>query len=243
MQPSIRHRLICLAAILVCAAGVATQTSSSQAVPASPGSTTRIPQHRKPRPTSVAVPPVPAPPPKPDWPIDSSPKPASVRWDSSGLRIDAANSSLQQILDEVESATGTKVEGFGQDQRVYGNFGPGQPRDILAQLLQGTGYNILMVGDQGKGVPREILLSAQSAGGGPQQIAPRSTPAPEESDEDSTDNQMDVQPPPPQPAQPGPRMQNGNTPRTPQQVQQEMLERQQQILRMQQMQQQQANPQ
>ena len=86
----------------------------------------------------------------PNWPVNDKPSPASVVWDATGLRINASNSSLQQILNEVSTDTGTKVEGFGADQRVYGSYGPGQARDVLSQLLQGSGYNVLLAGDLGR---------------------------------------------------------------------------------------------
>jgi hypothetical protein len=63
----------------------------------------------------------------------------------------ATNSSLQQILSDVSTATGVKVEGTPGDQRVYGSYGPAPARDVLSQLLDGSGYNVLMIGDQGEG--------------------------------------------------------------------------------------------
>ncbi|HZP06105.1 MAG TPA: hypothetical protein VFB43_14480 [Terracidiphilus sp.] len=109
----------------------------------------------------------PAPPPPPDWPINDKPAPATVVWDSQGLRIDAANSSLQQILKDVSTDTGTKVEGMNADQRVFGSYGPGPANEVLSQLLSGTGYNVLMIGDQGAGTPRQIVLSSKPSGPAP----------------------------------------------------------------------------
>jgi hypothetical protein len=111
-------------------------------------------------------------------------------WDSHGLRIDATNSSLQQILADVSTETGAKVEGLDNDQRIFGTFGPGTARDVLGQLLEGSGYNFLMIGDQGQGTPREIVLSTRTSGS-PQAAKP-STP----SDDDEVDEQ------PQQPQQP-----------------------------------------
>lgn len=99
----------------------------------------------------------------PKWPLNAEAGQATVTWDSKGLRIEATNSSLQQILTDVAAATGASVEGFGKDQRVFGAYGPGPARTVLSALLEGTGYNILMVGDLGEGAPRELLLSTKNA--------------------------------------------------------------------------------
>ncbi len=99
----------------------------------------------------------------PHWPANDKPNDASVTWDSKGLRIEADNSSLQQILKDVSAATGAKVEGLGADQRIFGDYGPGQANVVLSQLLEGSGYNVIMIGDQGEGTPRQIVLSSRNA--------------------------------------------------------------------------------
>ena len=181
---------------------------------------TTVPAHKKAHPhkrqaaaqlqslPAAATPPEPE---LPKWPANEKPVPATVTWDSQGLRIDAANSSLAQILHDVATATGAKVEGLDSDQRVFGAFGPGPARDVLCQLLQGSGYNVLLIGDQGQGTPREILLSLRHAGTATAAVNP--TPA---RDEDTdTDEQ-------PQPSQPPirPGVLPGR-PLTPQQMQQQ----------------------
>lgn len=103
-------------------------------------------------------------PPAPIWPANSNPDPATVIWNSSGLRVQASNSSLRQILDDVATATGTKLEGTCPDQRVFGEYGPAAARDVVLQLLSGSGCNVLLVGDQGHGTPREIVLTPRSPG-------------------------------------------------------------------------------
>ena len=128
--------------------------------------------HAKPTPaTAEAAPPAAPPEPEiPKWPAFDRPTEATVVWDSHGLRIDAANSSLVQILKEVSTVTGVKMEGLNADQRVFGDYGPGQARDVLSQLLLGSGYNVIMIGDQGQGIPREVRFS-------PRQVeAPRPLP-------------------------------------------------------------------
>jgi hypothetical protein len=173
---------------------------------------------------SAAAPVVEAPPepPAPKWPVNETPTLAAVVWDSHGLRIDAQNSSLHQILQDVSAATGAKVEGMGSDERIFGAYGPGQARDVLSQLLQGSGYNILMVGDQGQGAPRQIVLSSRHVGETHQQAS--GAPAADQDDDADTE-----EPPPPAQAQPPgrPAFAPGSQPRTPQQIMQEMQQRQQ----------------
>lgn len=98
----------------------------------------------------------------PVWPVNEQPKQAHVTWDSRGLKIEASNSSLNQILHEVSADTGAKVEGFGKDQRIFGTYGPGPAREVLSRLLDGSGYNVLMVGGMGDAPPGRIVLSTVS---------------------------------------------------------------------------------
>jgi hypothetical protein len=192
----------------------------------------RKPVHRK-RPSPAhelvpteQIPPVPLTPPEPEqpkWPAFDPAAQASVVWDSKGLRIDAANSSLQQILRDLATATGAKVDGLTTDQRVFGAYGPGQARDVLSQLLQGSGYNVIMIGDQGQGMPRQILLSPRQAA--TNQPGARPTPNPSNDDE----NDVEDQPANPEPIAPArPNFPPGAPPRSPQQIMQEMQQRQQQ---------------
>jgi hypothetical protein len=190
-----------------------------------------VPPPADPAPDPTAAPPVPE---TPKWPANDQPVPASVVWNGQGLRIDASNSSLLQILNAVSTATGAKVEGLSSDQRVFGAFGPGRARDVLSQLLQGSGYNVIMIGDQGRGTPRQILLSARAATN-PQSVA-KNAPTNNGDDDDADD-----QPPAPEPAPAPIPVHPGFPPRSPQQIMQEMQQRQQQM--QQQQQQPQNNPQ
>jgi hypothetical protein len=182
----------------------------------------------------------------PHWPANDNPNPASVVWDANGLRINASNSSLKQILSEVSTDTGSKIEGPVPDQRIYGEYGPGQARDVLSQLLLGSGYNVLLAGDLGKGAPREIVLSPRRAGNPNQANA--NVNRPQQDPDDEIPEQPEDQP---QPQVQQPQMPNEARPgfgpngpmRTPQQVMEEMQQRQLQEQQQQQQQQQQQNPQ
>jgi hypothetical protein len=174
-------------------------------------------------------------------PANETPKPAVVQWEGQLLHISAANSSLQQILTDVSSRIGAKLEGMSGngrgDERVFGEYGPGEAREILADLLHGTAYNVMLIGDQGEGTPREIVLSPRGALA-PNNAQQRPSVHPQESDDDADTTADDqpvepVQPPvqrtpvnqpphvpqPPQQPQPGsppmyqpPQQQSGNPP-------------------------------
>ncbi len=146
---------VCGTPMLAAQAAVTPPAASHKVLPthkhSNPARSKPSPAHVDPEP--VAPPPAP---PQPHWPVNDKPGQANIVWDSHGLRIDATNSSLHQIMKDVATITGTKVEGLGPDERVFGAYGPGLARDVLSQLLQGAGYNVLMIGDQGKGAPRQI---------------------------------------------------------------------------------------
>jgi hypothetical protein len=221
--------LVLFAAALCGAQMLQAQTPATAVQPAKPHKTAH--PHKRPvaAPAPAPVPPaapVAATPPAPElpqWPANEKPVPAAITWDSQGLLIDAANSSLEQILMEVSTLTGAKLEGFDADQRVFGAFGPGTARDVLSQLLLGSGYNVVMIGDQGQGTPRRIVLSSRHAGA----ATTAATPAPA-SDEDADTEEQPQQ----QPQQYPPPIRPGFPPggRTPQQMQD--MQRQQQMQQM-----------
>ena len=167
-----------LAAFAACGAVLVAQSPAPATTP--PPAHTAHPAHRPvkghkltaakpspstPAPAAVAAVQTPPPePPKPDWPANDKPVAAKVTWDIHGLTVEATNSSLGEILKEVATQTGARLEGKTGDERVFGSYGPGPARDIIKQLLDGTAYNVLMVGDQGEGTPRQIVLSNRPSG-------------------------------------------------------------------------------
>ena len=198
---------------LICAvAAILTFTIHTLSAQAPPTSSTSAPlkkpsprSHKHPAPPAPVEPPLPATLPMtpvaelPKWPVNDKPGDASVTWDSQGLSINAANSSLQQILNDVSTATGAKVEGLGSDERIFGVYGPGQARDVLSQLLHGSGYNVLMIGDQGQGTPREIVLSTRQTGAAQPSAGNPGNSAEEEPEIDEQPQQPEPQPRPMRP--------------------------------------------
>jgi hypothetical protein len=237
------HLAQIFAAALLAAAPLIAPAQQPASLPSAAQTTANKPIHHHRRTATMLTAPAtpataalatPATPKPPDWPVNDRPTEATVVWNSQGLRIDASNSSLGQILKDIATATGAKVEGLPQDQRiasqrVFGSYGPGSARDILIKLLDGTGYNLLLIGDLGQGTPREIVLSAKPTGAAP----PVANGQPDANDDNASADADDQPQPQPQP-QPPPNMNNGfapgAVPRTPQQIMLEMQQRQQQLL-------------
>jgi hypothetical protein len=176
--------------------------------------------------------------------LDHPAQPATVSLASGKLTVQANNSSLSDILHQVATAGGMKIEGLqtgnNADQRIFGSYGPGAPRDVLSELLNGSGYNVLMLGETSSGTPRELTLTARNSAA---VSAPAQAPntAQNENDEDNfqptqyNDEQQNLTPPPGPP-----EMRNGA--RTPQQMLQELQRMHEQQQQQQQEQQQDDQP-
>jgi hypothetical protein len=178
-------------------------------------------QEPAPSPQAQPAPSVPAAPSTPAAP-DAAPsllqqpaQDAKIVFDNNRLSIHAENSSLAGILHQVASSSGMKVEGLGGDERVFGTFGPGAPRDVIADLLNGTAYNVALIGDLDNGAPRELILTPATHGA----AAPAA--APQANSDDANDQESQDVPPTPPPDVPQPAAtQTPGTPgvRTPQQL-------------------------
>jgi hypothetical protein len=157
--------------------------------------------------------------------LQQPPTQAMIATAPGSLTIKATNASLTQTLQRIAEKTGMQIDGATGDERVFGTFGPGDPRDVLNSLLDGTAYNVIMVGSLANGAPRELLLSARSAGGA---STPSPQPAPASADDDSADSTPDDTPQPIQPRPtgmgPGGQMQ----PHSPQEMLQQLRQQQQQ---------------
>jgi hypothetical protein len=196
----------------------------------------------EPRPAPEAVTAPPPAPPAPIWPANQPPNQAKVSWDSRGLEVEASNSSLDQILHQVAADTGAKLEGLTQDQRIldqriFGTYGPGPARDVLSKLLDGSGYNVLIIGGRGADAPFEVVFFASSPAS-PQTAANnqnRSNP-----EDDDAAEALEPEPPPPPPMKTPFGNGDSGSPETQQQIMQDILDRQQKI---DQQQHQQNNPQ
>ena len=71
--------------------------------------------------------------------LDKPAGPVQVTLHDGSLSVDAHNSSLSEILKNLEASSGMAVDGFDKDSRIFGVYGPGSPRDVLSDLLDGAG--------------------------------------------------------------------------------------------------------
>ncbi|HTZ90340.1 MAG TPA: hypothetical protein VMA71_08365 [Alloacidobacterium sp.] len=179
--------------------------------------------------------------------LDEPAKPAQVQLDAGKLSVKADNSSLSGILHDISTKTGMTVDGLSRDQRIFGNYGPAAPREVLSALVDGLDYNVMMVGALDNGAPRELSFTPRTVGGTStnSHSMPMARPSNNDDEDDSSPDQSDTPlPPRPEtnyppeanrPQEPPTNGQPGQV-KTPQQMLQELQQ-------MRQLQQQQVNPQ
>jgi hypothetical protein len=209
-------------------------------------------QHKKSRKATTKVvqqqsepAPVPPPPPQPPTPEQGPSSPAEVTYQGGQLTIVARNSTMSDVLAQVKQKTGAAVDmpPFSSE-RVVGRFGPGAPRDVMAQLLNGSHYDYVLLGSLADpGALKKIVLMARANGPEPTPSQSQGSPAPsgnenlravpevetdQTSEENSGETPAEMQQPEeePQPEQPG--QQNAPVVKTPEQLLRELQQQQQQ---------------
>lgn len=172
------------------------------------------------------------------------------------LTIQADNSTFSDVLNAVQQATGASIEiPASSSERVYFRGGPGEPRDVLASLLNGSPYDYILLGSpqQPQAVTRIMLSLRKSASAQPATAAaatparklPPAKPEVDTTESDNSEPAIPIRqqpPPPPSPAagtpappgvappgqtMPGQPLQPGQV-RTPEQMLQELQRIQQQ---------------
>ena len=197
--------------------------------------------------TDIGIPP-PQPVQPPPTPEQGPSSPPDVSFQGGQLVIVARNSTMGDVLNEVKQKTGASVEmPASSSERVVGKFGPGAPRDVMAQLLNGSHFDYVLLGSPADpGALKKVVLMARVSGPQPQQQQQQQPQAPNfqqnpnlqavpevENDQPAEDNtpdtSQDVPPqeeeqPPPDQAQPG----QPPTVKTPEQLLRELQQQQQQ---------------
>ncbi|MCU1249218.1 MAG: hypothetical protein JWQ49_2247 [Edaphobacter sp.] len=141
-------RLAAAAGLAFCASLPAQSPRPPQAMP--PSST--------PNSSTLPATTTPEPPPVPLTPSQRPPQRAQVTYAEGALSVAADNASLNQILRQIASDTGIKITGGVTDERVFGQYGPADPAQVLAMLLDGTGSNMILVNHDGD-TPSELILT------------------------------------------------------------------------------------
>jgi hypothetical protein len=201
-------------------------------------------------PQQVVSAPAQVPPQPPATPENGPSSPPEVNFRGGQLSILARNSTLGDVLNAVKQKTGASVDmPASSNERVVGQFGPGAPRDVMAQLLNGSHYNYVLLGSPSDpGALNKIVLMARAGGSEPAPPSPQQEPGQEglqavpqvQNDQQPEDNAVEAppenqQPEEEQPEQPEqteqpdqPAGQGTPTVKTPEELLRELQQQQQQ---------------
>ena len=123
------------------------------------------------------LPPLPTGPtgPVPQIPLDSiNPVSPQVSFQNGQLTIVAPNSTLGDILRAVRKQTGAEIEIPDAKDRVVTHLGPGPARDVIAELLNGSRFNYVLLGSpEDSTALSRVVLVAKS---GPEAVTPNVQP-------------------------------------------------------------------
>jgi len=131
-----------------------------------PAQSPRLQQATPPSTLPATQPTAPEQPQIPLTPSQRPPKRAQVTYSGGLLSVSADNASLNQILRQIADDTGMKITGSVRDDRVFGQYGPEDPAQILAELLDGTGSNMILV-QRDSTAPSELILPPRQGGPSP----------------------------------------------------------------------------
>lgn len=97
-------------------------------------------------------------------PLDSmAPVPPQVSYQNDQLTIVAPNSTLGDILRAVRKLTGAEIEIPAAPERVVTHLGPGPAREVVAELLNGSRFNYVLLGSAGNdAVLTRVVLVAKT---------------------------------------------------------------------------------
>ncbi len=93
-----------------------------------------------------------------------------VTFENNRLTIVAPNSTLADILRAVRKQTGAEIEIPSAPERVVTRIGPGPAREVVAELLNGSRFNYVLLGSPSdESALSRVVLVAKN---GPQEITP-----------------------------------------------------------------------
>ena len=113
-------------------------------------------------------------------PLDSiAAVPPQVEYQNGQLTIVAPNSTLSDILRAVKKQTGADIEIPNATDRVVTRLGPGPARDVMAELLNGSRFNYVLLGSpQDSSLLTRVVLVAKSGPEAASASAPAAQPTP-----------------------------------------------------------------
>jgi hypothetical protein len=159
--------LIC-AAVVVCAQtgqpSNSKQVQKQTAATKNPAKTAKRGKKAK-QPEENIIPQQPPPPPTPEQMPSVMPE---VAYRDGMLTINAPNSTMNDVLSAVRRVTGATVEKppVGGGDRVVAHLGPGQPKDVLESLFNGSRYDYIILGSMTRpGAVERIVLTARANSG------------------------------------------------------------------------------
>jgi len=105
----------------------------------------------------------------------------NVQFVNGILSVQATGATLSEVLFQIQKQTGAEIaipSGTEQD-RVAADFGPGPAREVLGELLTGSGLNFVVVGSEtDPKALRSVILSRKSDAPSGPMVAPQAyTPA------------------------------------------------------------------
>ena len=103
-------------------------------------------------------------------PLDSmAPVPPQVSYQNEQLTIVAPNSTLGDILRAVRKQTGAEIEIPSAPERVVTHLGPGPAREVVAELLNGSRFNYVLLGSPANDalLTRVVLVARGPYNGSP----------------------------------------------------------------------------
>jgi len=130
--------------------------------------TAPVKHHHKVKKTQPQLPPLPSGPTGPiqQIPLDSmSPIAPHVTYENGMLTIDAPNSTLGDILRAVRKQTGAEIDVPDARERVATTIGPGPAQEVMAELLNGSRFNYVLLGsaEDPKALTRVVLVPRSAA--------------------------------------------------------------------------------
>jgi len=136
---------------------------------------------------------------------ESPPTPPQVTYSNGQLTIVAQNATLSQVLRSVQSQTGASVEmpSGASNERVAGQLGPGQPRDVLNALLNGTKFNYIILGVNGDpGAVQKVILTTAKPMSAVNTALNNAAPPPPQEEPQDEENYPEPEPQPQAPVPP-----------------------------------------